>query len=349
MLSRDGLGGVLLNAQHNFAWITGGSTNGIDLSRENGAASILITARGKRYVLANNIEMPRMLAEEISADDFEPIEYRWQDEKANGDLVIEIATALCGGKVVTDYSDENKVAPCRFSLTADEVVRYRLLGSDAALAMSQMIGKISPGETEIEIADKLKNELAMHKMTSVVTLVAADERIAKHRHPIPSAKRFEKTLLLVICAKRGGLIVSLSRMICVGEVPSDLTQKTNATAFVNAQLLNATRAGTTGSELYQTAARAYAECGFADEIDRHHQGGAAGYRTREWVAHPNSGEIVQVNQAFAWNPSITGTKVEETALATTDRVEILTSSPSYPQIETVVNGRSYFSPGVLSI
>ena len=32
MMAREGLGGVLLNAQHNFAWLTGGRSNGIDTS-----------------------------------------------------------------------------------------------------------------------------------------------------------------------------------------------------------------------------------------------------------------------------------------------------------------------------
>ena len=113
MLSREGLGGVLLNAQHNFAWLTGGATNGIDLSRENGAASLLVTAHGKRYLLANNIEMHRMLAEEVSVDEFEPIEYSWQDEKTNGNFVIEKAAAVCGGNVASDYAIENNVGPSR--------------------------------------------------------------------------------------------------------------------------------------------------------------------------------------------------------------------------------------------
>ena len=29
LLDKEDLGGVLLNAQHNFAWITGGASNGI--------------------------------------------------------------------------------------------------------------------------------------------------------------------------------------------------------------------------------------------------------------------------------------------------------------------------------
>lgn len=349
MLSREGLGGVLLNAQHNFAWLSGGATNGIDLSRENGAASLLVAASGKRYLLANNIEVQRMLAEEVSVDDFEPIEYSWQDEKANGNLVIEKAAAACGGNVVSDYAVEDKIAPCRYSLTEDEMVRYRSLGCDAAAAIRQVINRIAPGETELEIAEKLRYELAIGKMASVVTLVAADERIAKFRHPVPTANRLEKTLLLVTCAKRCGMIVSISRMVSVGEVPHELKRKTEAAAHVNAHLLDATRPAATGGELYEKAAAAYAEQGFADEIDRHHQGGAAGYRTREWVAHRKSTEVVQLNQGFSWNPSITGTKVEDTYIVTENGVDCLTASADFPQISVSVNGREYLSHGIMII
>jgi Xaa-Pro aminopeptidase len=102
LLEREHLGGVLLNAQHNFAWITGGASNGIDLSRENGVASIFVRKDGRRFLLANNIEMPRMLAEEVSTDDFEPAEFAWQDEKAAGDFLIIKASGLSDGPIATD-------------------------------------------------------------------------------------------------------------------------------------------------------------------------------------------------------------------------------------------------------
>ena len=349
VLQENGLQGVLINAQHNFAWLTGGGSNGIDLSRENGAANLLVAANGKRYLLANNIEMPRMLSEVVSVDEFEPIEYRWQDEKANGNLVIEKAAEVCGRNVVSDYAVENKVAPCRYSLTDDEIVRYRSLGRDAASAVNQVIEAIATGETEIEIAEKLRHNLAQSQMASVVSLVAADERIGKYRHPIPTANRFEKMLLLVTCAKREGLIVSLSRIVCVGEPSDELKRTTDSAAYVNARLLDATRPGATGAELYRTAADAYAEQGFAGEVGRHHQGGAAGYRTREWVALPQSGVIVRADQAFAWNPSITGTKVEDTCIVTENGVEVITASPVFPQIATTINGREYLSHGIMTI
>ncbi len=349
MLEREKLGGVLINAQHNFAWLTGGATNGIDLSRENGAASLLVTADGKRYILANNIEIPRMLDEEISVTDFEPVEYSWQDEKATARFVIDLAKSLItASEIATDYQFESKMAHCRYRLTPDEIDRYKSLGDDAGAAVSKVIKNIEPGESEIKIAEKMRYELAANGMASVVTLVAADERTSQYRHPVPTSKRWNKTLLLVTCAKRGGLIASLSRMVCIGEMPDELKHKTEAAAYVNACQMHATRPGVTGAALYQVAANAYAEKGFADEINRHHQGGASGYRTRDWVAHPTSSEVVQENQAFAWNPSITGTKVEETCILTANGIETLTASSNFPIIATVIDGQTYLSPGVLS-
>ena len=356
LLSLENLSGVLLNTQHNFAWITGGASNGIDLSRENGVASIFVRRDGKRFILANNIEMPRMIAEEVSTDEFEPVEFSWQDEKAAGDLLVTKARSLADSEIATDLSIhpstrsiEAKLAPCRYELTGNEIDRFRALGADAGTAVRDAIGMISPGQSEIEIAAAMQAELAARNMTSVVTLVAADERIRKYRHPTPTDNRWRTTLLLVTCAKREGLIVNLSRMVCVGDVPAELRERTEAAASVNATLWNATRPGVTGAELYQTAENAYSNVGFPDEINLHHQGGAAGYKTREWVAHPKSVEVVKDNQAFAWNPSIAGTKVEETMIAIGDGCEVITSSPDFPDINTTIDGRAYRSPGILSL
>jgi len=356
LLERENLSGVLLNAQHNFAWITGGCSNGIDLSRENGAASIFVRRDGKRFLLANNIEMSRMLIEEVSPDDFEPVVFSWQNERASGDFVIETATSLSSAAIATDIrmhpstaAIEGKIAPCRYELTVDEIDRFRSLGKDAGRAIRKTIDKISPGQSEIEIAATIQAELAAQGMSSVVTLVAADERIANFRHPIPTENRWRKTLLLVTCAKRGGLIVNLSRIACVGDIPSVLRDRTDATAFVNAKLWDAMRPGVSGAKLYQVAADAYSSVGFADEINLHHQGGAAGYKTREWVAHPKSTEIVRKNQAFSWNPSVSGTKVEETIIVTSDGYDVISRSADFPVIANDIEGREYLSPGILTL
>jgi Xaa-Pro aminopeptidase len=352
------LGGVLLNAQHNFAWLSAGGSNGVDQSSNGGVASLLVTRDGKRYLLANNIEVGRMLTEEVTDTDFTPVEFPWTDERASPGFVIKRARMLLAGNgaLASDLISagatpliEAEIVRCRYSLTQGEVERYRSLAIDAAGAMRRAVDRISPGQTEREIAEALRHELAGEGLTSVVTLVAADDRIGRFRHPVPSSNRWARVLLLVTCAKSRGLIASLSRMVCVDLPPAELVHRTESAAYVNARLQAATRVGTTGAQLFAVAEKAYAERGFAREILHHHQGGAAGYRTREWVAHPRSTETVQPNQAFAWNPSITGTKVEETCILIDGEMETITGSVNFPRITHTIDGRDYHSPGILSI
>jgi Xaa-Pro aminopeptidase len=358
LLAAENLGGVLVGAQHNFAWLTGGGRNGIDLSREAGAGALFVRRDGRRFVLANNIEMPRLLAEELTEQDYEPVEFSWEAEKAQPAIAAEHARALLpdNAPLGSDLAvgDAARVvatalARVRYQLTADELERYRALGRDAGTIVGEVARALTPGLSETEIARRTTAALAARGLHAVVALVAADERLARFRHPVPTAQRWEKVVMIVVCARRGGLLASLSRIVCAGAVPDELRRRTEATARVHAQLLAATRPGANGRELYEVAARAYAEAGFAGEQHKHHQGGACGYRTRDWVAHPACAEVVQINQAFAWNPSITGSKVEETCIAFGDNVEVLTTSPDWPSIQVEVAARRYVLPDVLPV
>jgi antitoxin VapB len=358
LLAAEGLGGVVLVAQPNFAWLTAGGNSGIDTSREQGACALVVGADGKRFVLASRIEMARMLEEELAGTDFEPVEYGWEEEKAAPTFLADLAAKVVGGGAALG-SDlplspsvkaiDGAVSRCRYQLTPPESERFRQLGRDAGEVLGEVARALTPGLTENEIARRVTDALAARGARSVVTLVAADERIAKFRHPVPTAKTWGRAVMLVTCARRQGLVASLSRIVCAGEVPGELKRRMNASARVNAELLAATRPGALGSELYRVAADAYAGEGFPGEERLHHQGGAAGYRTRDWVAHPASAEAVQNSQAFAWNPTVTGSKAEETCIATAEGVEVITTTPNWPQIPVRVGGREYLSPDVLPL
>jgi antitoxin VapB len=358
LMAAQDLGGILLNARHNFAWLTCGGSNGIDKSREAGAGSLFVRRDGRRFVLSNKIEMPRLLEEELNGQDYEPIEFSWEDEKANPAIVVEQARSLLkdhkavGSDLPATGSDrviESELSRARGGLTQAEVDRYRVLGRDAGEAIGRMAGSLEPGLTEIEIAQRASAALAVSGAHSVVSLVAADGRLAKFRHPVPTESRWEKSVMVVACARRGGLTVSLTRIVCSGAAPDELRRRTEACARVNAQLFAATRPGARGSDLYLVTSRGYAREGFPGEEHLHHQGGATGYRTRDWVAHPQSEDPVQLRQAFAWNPSITGTKTEETCIAFEDHVEVISASPNWPGISVEAAEREYVLPGVLVI
>ena len=357
MLAAENLGGVLLCTQHNFSWLTAGGTNGVDMSREQGAGALFVRRDGKRFVLASRIEMPRLVAEELAGADFEPVEFAWEEEKAGPTFLVERALSLLGTDAAALGSDiplgpraltvEGALARCRYQLTLPEIERFRSLGRDAGQVIGNLARSLEPGETELEVARRASAALSAQGMRAVVNLVAADERLQKYRHPVPTARRWEQVLMLVVCARRGGLIASLTRIISAGAAADELRRRTLAAARVNAQLLAATRPGANGADLYHLAARAYTAEGFVGEERLHHQGGACGYRTRDWVAHPSCGETVQPRQAFAWNPSVTGTKVEETCITSVDGVEVITATRDWPLISVHVEGREYFSPDVL--
>lgn len=361
MLAANNLGGVLICSQHNFSWLTAGGRNGVDLSREAGAGALLVRNDGKRFVLANCIEMPRLLGEELAGEEFgefEPIEFPWEEEKACANYLATRAVALLdkGAALGSDVAAgpdarpvEAALARCRSQLTSSEIERFRSLGREAAQAVGTLARNLAPGETEREIARRVSDALAARGIRAIVTLVAADERIEKYRHPVPTDRRWTTRLMIVVCAQRGGMIASLTRTVCRGPNPDELRRRTLAAARVNAQLLSATRPQASGADLYRLAALTYAEEGYPNEERLHHQGGATGYRTRDWVAHPACLERVQPDQAFAWNPSITGAKVEETCIALDDGVEVLTTSPDWPQIPVRVDGREYLSADVLSL
>jgi Xaa-Pro dipeptidase len=297
-----------------------------------------------------------MLAEEVSENDFEPIVFDWEAEKINGNFVLETAQSLLenSSNLATDifYNPnfrvfEGSIAKCRYQLTTDEIERFQQLGRDAGEIVGNIYDKIDVGQTEIEIANIVKFELGKRNINSVVTLVAADERIAKFRHPIPTENVWKNTLMVVVCAKRNGLVASLTRFFSVGKVADDLRKRTDAVAKVHAQMMHATRPNATGKEIFEITKNAYSDVGFADEELKHHQGGACGYKTRDWVAHSKSTEQVFVNQAFAWNPSITATKSEDTFIVKEDGAEMITISPNFPTISNVIDGIEYQTSDIL--
>ena len=357
VMADEGLAGVLINAQHNFAWLTVGGRNGIDLSREPGAGSLLVRRDGRRFVIASRIELTRLMTEELQGQGYEPVEFAWEEEKSNPALVAGLARSLTdnsslGSDLIQGDSTrvvESAIARARSQLTASEIDRYRALGRDTAEAIGGLARTLAPGLTEQEVARRADDALAAIGAHSVVTLVAADERIGRFRHPVPTDLRWAKTLIIVVCARRAGLIASLTRIVCVGQTPGELARLTNLVAGVKGKIFAATKPGMSGSDIFSVAAQAYADAGFAGQELLHHQGGATGYRTRDWLAHPHCTERVQVGQAFAWNPSISGTKVEETCIAFEDGLEIITTTPGWPAIPVAVNGHTYPLPDVLSL
>jgi antitoxin VapB len=239
----------------------------------------------------------------------------------------------------------------RAILLAEEIERFRALGSLCAEAMDTAIRSVRPGQTEHQIAGRLAEETQSRGAQAIVNLIATDERIFAFRHPLPTGKQLERYAMLVLCGRRHGLVCSITRLVHFGPLPDELTQKSQAVAQVDAAFIAATRPGRTLGDVFGQGLAAYAAVGFPDEWRLHHQGGPAGYEPREYIGTPGSRDPVLPGQAYAWNPSITGAKSEDTILVGPDGNEILTSIAGWPMFQVEVEGQAgpILRPAILTL
>ena len=346
LIAKHSLDGLLLQRVSSFAWATCGAASFVNTAVSFTASMLLITPT-HRYLIANNIETPRFEREEkLAAQGWELRPRYWHESSALAELTrgLKIGTDM-PHPTALDLSDA--IARLRAHLTPAEGERFRALGQLSAEAMNAAIHADKPGQTEFEIAARLGEQAQARGAQPIVNLIATDERVFNFRHPLPTAKKLERYAMLVLGARKWGLTCSITRLVHFGKVPDEIRRKAIAVARVDATLIANTRPGKTLGEIFAMAAEAYAETGFADEWKLHHQGGAAGYEPREYLGTPESQDVVLVGQAFAWNPSITGAKSEDTILVGENGNEILTTIADSPTISVPIHQKSITRPAIL--
>ncbi|MBC7287312.1 MAG: aminopeptidase P family protein [Armatimonadetes bacterium] len=347
-LEARGYAAAALTTQANFAWLTCGGDNHVVLASENGVAYLLVT-RETVHLLTNNIEAPRMVDEELGALPIEVHQQAWHEEDRE-----RIAWELAGGPIASDSAwpagatnESGSIARLRWQLLPPEVERYRWIGEKTAAAMWETANEIEPGMSEHGIAAALARRLLSEGIIPAVLLVATDERCYRYRHPVPTDKKLERHAMLVVGARRWGLGVSATRIVHFGPPDSELRRRHEAVCRVDACFITKTQPGTSVAEIFRAAVEEYEASGYGDQWHLHHQGGATGYAPRDYRASPNSKEVVLANQAFAWNPSIAGTKSEDTIVARPDGPELLNINDPWPMLETEYSGASVSRPDIL--
>ncbi|HEY4723905.1 MAG TPA: M24 family metallopeptidase, partial [Anaerolineae bacterium] len=321
----------------------------INTATTNGEASLLITPTG-RYLITNNIEAPHYEKEEhLAAQGWEFRVAPWYSaNSAVADLTRGLKLAADGAYPgAVDLAGE--VARLRANLLPEEGERFRELSRLSAGAMDKAIRSVRPGLSEYEIAAVLGDEAQRLGVQPIVNLIATDERIFNFRHPLPTSKKMDRYAMLVLCGRKRGLVCSVTRLVHFGRLPDDLRRKMEAVARIDAAFVNATRPGRTISQVFQAATDMYRETGFADEWQLHHQGGPAAYEPREFIGTPTVTDAVTVGQAYAWNPSITGVKSEDTILIGPNGNEVMTAMPGWPMLSIDIAGQAIARPAILEI
>lgn len=347
-LAETGLSGVVLGSQANFAWITAGGHNHVAISGEAGVCTVVITAGGAT-VVTPNIEGRRLADEELPPGCFEVVEFPWHQPARKADIVGEL---VGDGRVAGDLPSAGReladgVTELRRVLFPPEIERYRDLAQDAASIVESACRTAVPRESELDMAARVAALCYEKDVLPVVNLVAADERIERYRHPIPTANRVDRTMLVALTARRHGLHASVTRTLCFGEPAEEQKLRHLACVRIDACMMLASRPGARLAEVFAAGVDRYAAEGFPGEWKLHHQGGLTGYAGREIKGTPSSDYVLQENQALAWNPSITGAKSEDTILTTDREVEVLTSTGHWPTVEVIIEGTGLPRPDLL--
>ncbi|MCD2203348.1 M24 family metallopeptidase [Halobacterium sp. KA-6] len=316
---------------NSFAWLTEGGDNIVDRTGDIGEAAVGYDG-DTVTVVTNNIEAPRLRAEELP-EDITIQTYQWYER----DLAAAVAAAS-PTPAAADFPVEGFAAvdasPLRQPLTADQIETYRALARDVADAVESVARSLSPETTERSAATTLRTRLESQGIAAPVVLVGGSERAQAYRHYTPKDEPLGGYALVSVTAHRDGLFSSCTRTVAFDDAPAWLTERTRDAMRVEASALAATqemgRAGGTAGDVFEAIQDAYAALGWDGEWEHHHQGGAAGFAGREWIATPESTESVELPMAYAWNPTVQGAKSEDLFLVTDEEVEPLTVTGDWP-------------------
>ena len=338
-MALNGYEGILLFRRDTFSWLTGGRINHIIHSTEFGMMALLITA-DQKYCVANQVEMHRMMKEEdLEGLGYLPLPVNWWEE----DYLESVRRQFGGIKLASDkplpgvsdiYEDLKRL---RYSLMPEELQRYRELCAVCTHIVEDTCRTLKPGKTEYEVCGCMIGKAAKEGIEASVALVASDYRIFEFRHPIDTMKRIDKYAMVVLCGRKYGLFANLTRFVHFGALPQELCEKFEKVRKIEVEMMSHTVPGKSVADVFRTAVREYEKAGYPDEWTRLHQGGPTGYATRDFLATPNNEETICHNQAYTWNPSITGTKSEDTILVGEQGFEVLTDSGYWPTVDVKTN------------
>ena len=329
LIDERGLDSIVLRRNPNLAWAIAGRAH-VPTTIDAACFDLVITTTSVTAV-TNVIEAPRLVAEEFP----EGIEVKTVDWWQGRDALLPTGTKVGSDQPGADRIDVSlEIEILRASLVAEDVDRFKTICSDAAIALGNALKQVETTDREIDVAGLITHALWQSDLEISFLGVAGSERVHKFRHPLPTDVVVGNRVSASICAKRKGLIASVTRIVTFGPVSESMLHDYESIVRVEAAMFDATIVGSPFSAPIDAAIAAYPAHGFAsDEWTQHHQGGPTGYLPRDWPANSATTRLIAQNQPIAWNPTGKGFKAEDTILATIGGIQIVSVDPDWPQLE----------------
>lgn len=344
LLEEKDLDALYIKGQDNFAWLSCGGRNYVGMGAV-GNCGLLVT-KDKMCAITNNIEAPRMIEEEKLEDlGFEVHYGLWHDNCYEERTLASLVPSHKIGYDTRDCQEDVKLL--RFDLVEEEIERYKKNGEDASFAMEEVAMSIEKGMSEYEVAALIMAKMEEKGLEILSCMVSADERIMKYRHPLPTGKKIERRVQLGGNFRRNGLVICLTRYVWFYEPTEEERKQYRDNQIIDCTYMASSKPGLTFVSALEKGRDKYSELGYSGEFDKHHQGGPIGYQGRDYRVDFTTPGIIADHQGFCWNPSITGTKSEDTIVSTKEGIIPITKPVLFPKNIIEIDGFVFERPDVL--
>ena len=327
ILDAAGRDSLLLTSNTALTWYLDGSRVHVSLAGDPIAA--LLVDRGGDHLVTFSNEASRIAAEEL------PSGVNLHTVPWYGNL--HQAAAAVGSSSRPPLAEADVTAQLRAArqqLLPAESARYSQLSAELAAMMTDVLSAARPETTEFELVSALAARVVAAGAEPLVLLCNGSSR-SDFRHPLATHAPLGRRAMAVVCARRDGLVSNITRWIRFDAGTPKERDAEARIAAVEADIFDATVPGARLDRIFAEIQAAYARHGFgADQWEQHHQGGPAGYAGRDPRVTSAVTDTVVLDQAFTWNPSGPGVKIEDTVQLTESGLRVLTVDPRWP-ISTV--------------
>jgi Xaa-Pro aminopeptidase len=336
ILDAKGRDSLLLTTNTALTWYLDGSRVHISLAGDP-IAALLVDRDGDHLVTFNN-EAGRIAAEELPAG-VALHTVPWYGNLHEAAVAVGSAGSDAAGAGTAPLAEADVAAELRTArqqLLPAESARYARLSAEVAAMMTDVLSSARPETTEFELVSALAAGIVAAGAEPLVLLCNGSSR-SEFRHPLATHSPLGRRAMAVVCARRDGMVANITRWVRFDGGTAEERDAEARIAAVEADIFDATVPGARLDRIFAEIKAAYARHGFGTEQwELHHQGGPAGYAGRDPRVTAAATDTVVLDQAFTWNPSGPGVKIEDTVQLTASGLRVLTVDPRWPS--TTVNG-----------
>ncbi|WP_317856008.1 M24 family metallopeptidase [Chakrabartyella piscis] len=332
--------GVVIKSFANLSWLGIRRPHVLSVS-ESTIVKLIITLEGV-FLIANNIEMDRLLKEELDealVKIVTPITFMWYEDYKFPFVDQEL--------LIDEVEIEAEIKLRRMILTEKEMLKASVLGADLAEIAEGVLPYIKKGMTERDISGMLYKLCVERSIEAGLALCASSKRALLYRHPIATSEIIDDLVMIILTVRRDGMYSCLSRMVALDQVDEEVLRKRDAVLAVECAYMKYSKEGMNIRDVFYKGQEVYREYGFSDEWKNHHQGGITGYLSREDKMTGRSDIIIKNGMSFSYNPTVPAYKAEDTFYLKENKPILTTETTNLPTVRVEFEGEIYQRPDII--